>query len=205
MTETIQDLFIDSEALGSYNDFTVFLPHPVMIEDDERCYIRIKDLQILNSFYNISNDLQNNLLSIIKTNRTYSRSITGTPEAYFVDTNLFQTAGADIHKPILPSIWDGTAHTEKLVPNAGDYTIKLYDATITTTNASVAPASAKLSNIFRSTIGTNWMTFNPTDYIVYYNKTIPTNSRFIYDLTFTVENVVMAPPSGTVYITLKIS
>ena len=204
MTETVQDLFIDSEATGFYNNFDIHLPHPVIVNDDEKAYVRLKDFMMLNSTYNISNDLQNNLLSIIKTNRTYSRSIIGTPEAYFVDTNLFNTAGANIHKPILNVIWDSNSHTETLVPNAGDYTIKLYDATIITTNTSVEPASAKLSNIFRSTIGTNWMTFNPTDYFVYYNKTTPTNSRFIYDLTFTIENVVMAPAAETVYITLKI-
>jgi hypothetical protein len=48
------------------------------------------------------------------------------------------------------------------------------------------------------------MTFNPTDYIIYYNKTTPTNSRFIDNMTFTIENVVGTPPSGVVYVSLKI-
>ena len=202
--ETIQDLFIDSEATGSHGDFTVYMPYPIIVNDDEKAYIRIKDFQQLNSIYNISTDLENNLLSIIKTDRTYARTASGSTVGYVNDTDLFQTAGGNIHKPILNSVWDGTLHTETITPNAGDYTIKLYDATITTTNTNVLPANSKISNIFRSTIGTNFMTFNPTDYFVFYNKTTPTNSRFIYDMTFTIENVVMSAPSGTVFITLKI-
>ena len=204
MTEIVQDLFIDSEGLGSYNDFTIHLPHPVIISDDEKCYIRIKDFTQLNSTYNISNDLQNNLLSIIQTNRTYSRTPSGTEVPYFIHTNLFQTAGANINKPILNSLWDGTLHTETITPNAGDYTIKLYDATITTTNTNVLPANSKFSNIFRSTLDTNFMTFNPTDYFVYYNKTTPTNSRYVFNGIFSIQNVVMTAPAGAVYITLKI-
>jgi len=204
MSEVVQDIYIDTESLGSYNDFTAYLLHPIIVSDDERCYIRLKDFNILNSCYNISNDLQNNTLQVIKTSRTYARTKTGTPESYFVDTNLFQTAGANIHKPILNVAHDGTAHTETISPNAGDYTIKLYDATITTTNASVAPANAKLSNIFTVGIGTATMTFNNTDYIVYYNKTTPTSSRFIYDLNFTIANVAGTAPANSVFITLKI-
>ena len=204
MSETIQDLYIDTESLGSYNDFNVYLPHPVVVEPDEKVYIRLRDFQMLNSCYNISNDLQNNTLQIIKTSRTFTRSITGTSEAYFNNTDLFYTSGANINKPLLNPVWDGVAHTETITPNAGDYTIRLYDNTITTTNASVPIANAKLSNIFRPTISTNYMTFNPTDYIIYYNKTTPTNSRFIDNMTFTIENVVGTPPSGVVYVSLKI-
>ena len=40
MSETIQDIYIDSESLGSYADFTVYMPFPVIVEDDEKAYIR---------------------------------------------------------------------------------------------------------------------------------------------------------------------
>ena len=204
MTETIQDIYIDTEALGSYNNFDVYLPHPIVVAEDEKAYIRMKDFQTLNSCYNISNDLNNNTLQIIKTSRTFSRSASGTPVSYITDTDLFQTAGANIHKPILNVAHDGTAHTETITPNAGDYSIRLYDATITTTNANVVPANAKLSNIFTTGIGTATMAFNNTDYIVYYNKTTPTSGRYIYDLNYTIANVAGTAPPGSVFMTLKI-
>ena len=203
MSETTQDLFIDSESLGSYNNFDIHLPHPVIVEDDEKCYIRLKDFNQLNSTYNVSNDLQNNTLGIIQTNRTYSRAPTGTAVAYFNHTDLFQQSGANIHKPILNSTNDGIAHNETLTPNAGDYSIKLYDATITT-SGSITPANSKFSNIFRNTIGTNYMTFNPDDYLVFYNKTAPTSGRFIDQLTFSIENVISTAPPDPVYITFKV-
>ena len=125
MEETVHSLYIDSESLGSYNNFDVHLPMPIIVEDDERCYIRLKDYQQLNSFYNISNDLQNNTFSILHTIRTYSRTpIVGSVQ-YFIDTNLFQTSGGNIYKPILNSVNDSVAHTEALIPNSGNFTIKL--------------------------------------------------------------------------------
>lgn len=205
--ETIQDIYIDSESLGTYNDFTVYMPFPIIVNDDEKAYVRLKDFMMLNSTYNISNDLQNNLLSIIQTNRSYSREPVGDPIPYFIHTNMFQQSGGNINKPILNSTNNGTLHTETLTPNAGDYTVMLYDSTITTTGT-VIPANSKFSNIFRdgvADISTNYMTFNPTDYLVYYNKTTPTSSRYIYDLTFCITNVPVSPaPTETVYITMKI-
>jgi hypothetical protein len=204
MTEIVQDIYVDSESLGSYNDFNIYLPYPVVVAEDEKAYIRIKDFQQLNSCYNISNDLQNNNLQIIKTSRTFARTVSGTPVSYITDTNLFQTAGANIHKPILNVVHDGVAHTETITPNAGDYTIRLYDDTITTTNNNVIPANAKLNNIFTVGIGNATMTFNSTDYIIYYNKTTPTSGRFVYDLNYTIANVVGTAPANPVFMTLKI-
>lgn len=205
MTEIVQDLFIDSESVGSYNDFTIYLPHPVIVEEEEKCYIRLKDFQMLNSTYNISNDLQNNLLSIIRTDRTYSRTPSGTAVEYFNPTDLFNTSGTYIYKPRTNPAWDGVLHTETITPAAGDYSIKLYDPTITTTYANAPITSVKLSNIFNTTMTTNYMTFNPDDYLVFYNFTTPTSGRFIDSMTFTLENVpsVFTPPE-TIYVSLKI-
>lgn len=187
MTETVQDIYCDSESLGSYNDFTVFLPHPVIIEEDEKCYIRLKDFQMLNSCYNISSDLQNNTFTILHTTRTYNRTpIVGSVE-YFTDTDLFQTAGGDIHKPILNSTNDGLAHTETLTPNAGNFTIKLYDSTIITSGA-VIPPNSKFMNIFNTGLTTAFMAFNATDYLVYYNPNALTESRFVSSCEVVVEN-----------------
>lgn len=207
MTETIQDLYIDTESIGSYNDFTIHLDHPVIIGEDEKCYIRIKDFQQLNSTYNISNDLQNNLLSIIQTDRTYSRTPSGTAVGYFNHTDMFQQSGGNVNKPILNSTNDATTHTETLTPNAGDYTIKLYDPTITT-SGSIIPSSSKFSNIFKQTItnaDTAYMSFNPDDYLIFYNKTTPTSSRYIDAMTFSLQNVIEGTaPTNNVYISLKI-
>lgn len=210
MTETTLDLYIDSEALGSYNDFTAYLPHPVLVEDDERCYIRLKDYQQLNSCYNISSDLQNNTYSILHTTRSYSRTPTGEDTRYFTDTNLFNTSGGNIYKPILNSVNDGVAHTETLTPNAGNFTIKLYDSTITTSSV-VLPANSKFVNIFSPTpspayLTTRFMGLSNTDYLVYYNATTPTESRFVKSIDVVIENVAapLTPESNVITITAKV-
>lgn len=205
MTETVQDLYIDTESLGSYNDFTVFLPHPVIIEEDERCYIRLKDFQMLNSCYNISNDLQNNTFTILHTTRTYNRTPIAGSVGYITDTDLFQTAGGDIYKPILNSTNDGVAHTETLIANAGNFTIKLYDSTIIT-SGTLTPANSKFMNIFNTGISTAFMTFSNTDYLVYYNSTTPTESRFVSSCEVVVENyaLIATAPTSPVSITVQI-
>jgi hypothetical protein len=205
MTST-QDLFIDSESTGSYNNFDIHLPHPIIIEEDEKAYICLKDFQQLNSIYNISSDLQNNTFGIVKTERTYFRTPSGTPVAYFNNTDLFSTTGIYTDYPITNPAWDGVAHTETITPNAGDYTIRLYDPTITTTYANAPITSVKLRNIFRPTAETNYTTFAPDDYIIYYNKTTPTSGRFMDDMTFSIMNVASAlnNPTNAVYITLKL-
>ena len=197
---TTQDLYIDSDSLGSYNNFDVILPHPIIVEPDEKAYICLKDFQILNSMYNISSDLQNNTFTILHTTRTYTRTpIAGSVE-YFTDTNLFQTSGANIYKPILNGINDGVAHTETLTPNAGNFTLKLYDSTITTSTA-VIPANSKFMNIFNTGISTAFMAFNATDYLVYYNAITPTESRFVSSIEVVVENFVFASaPTATIFI-----
>lgn len=182
-----QDIYVDSESLGSYNDFTTYLPHPIIVEDDEKAYICLKDFQMLNSCYNISNDLQNNTFTMLHTTRTYNRTpIVGSVE-YFTDTNLFQTAGENIYKPILNSTNDGTAHTETLTPNTGNFTIRLYDSTITTSGV-VIPANSKFMNIFNTGLTTAFMAFNSTDYLVYYNPNVLTESRFVSSCEVVVEN-----------------
>lgn len=184
---TTQDIYVDSESLGSYNDFTTYLPHPIIVEDDEKAYICLKDFQMLNSCYNISSDLQNNTFTMLHTTRTYDRTpIVGSVE-YFTDTNLFQTTGGNIHKPILNSINDGTAHTETLIPNTGNFTIRLYDSTITTSGV-VIPANSKFMNIFNTGLTTAFMAFNATDYLVYYNPNVLTESRFVSSCEVVVEN-----------------
>jgi hypothetical protein len=200
------DLFIDSEALGIHNDFIAYMPHPITVSDDERAYICLKDFNMLNSIYNVSSDLENNTFGIIKTARTYSRSPSGSPVAYFLNTDLFNTTGTYTDYPITNPAWDGVAHTETVTPSAGDYTIRLYDPTITTTYANAPVTSVKLRNIFRPTAEANYTTFGPDDYIVYYNKTTPTSGRFMNDMTFSIMNVASAinNPTSAVIITLKL-
>jgi hypothetical protein len=187
---TTQDIYIDSESLGSYNNFDVILPHPIIISENEKAYICLKDFQMLNSMYNISSDLQNNTFTILHTTRTYNRTPTGNNIDYFVDTNLFRTANPNIRKPILNSINDGIAHTETLTANAGNFTIKLYDSTITT-SGEVIPANSKFSNIFNTGLTTAFMSFAPTDYLVYYNYNDLTESRFAYGCEVVVENITI--------------
>jgi hypothetical protein len=190
MSDTILDLYIDSESLGSYNNFDVILPMPVIVDDDERCYIRLKEFQMLNSMYNISSDLQNNTFSILQTSRTYTRTATGATIDYFIDDDLFKITIPNLHKPLLNSINNGIAHTETLTANAGDFTIKLYDSTITTSGA-VLPTNSKFMNIFNTGLSTAFMTFNSTDYLVFYNFNNLTESRFAFNCEVVLENVII--------------
>ena len=207
---TTQDLYIDSDALGSYNNFDVILPHPVIVEPDEKAYICLKDFQMLNSMYNISSDLQNNTFTILHTTRTYTRTASGTEVSYFVDTNLFNSSGGNIYKPILNSVNDGVAHTETLTPNAGNITLKLYDSTITTSSI-VLPANSKFMNIFSPTpspayLSTRFMSLSNTDYIMYYNTTTPNDSRFVKSVDIVIENVAspLTPEINAITITAKV-
>jgi plastocyanin len=196
---------LDSDSVGSYNNFDIYLPMPIIVEDDEKAYIRLKDFQMLNSCYNISSDLQNNTFTIQHTTRTYTRTpIAGSVE-YFTDTNLFQTAGGNIYKPILNSVNDGVAHTETLTQNAGNFTIKLYDSTIIT-SGTITPANSKFMNIFNATTSTAFMTFNATDYLVYYNATTPTESRFVSSCEVVLENYALTStaPTTTVYVGIQV-
>jgi hypothetical protein len=204
------DIYIDSESLGSYNDFIVYLPYPIEVGEEERAYIRLKDYQQLNSFYNISNDLQNNTFTILHTTRTYNRTASGADTRYIIDTNLFQTSGGNIYKPILNSVQDALLKTETLTPNAGNFTIKLYDSTINASGV-VIPANSKFMNIFSPTpspayLTTRFMAFSNTDYLVYYNAITPTESRFVKSIDVVIENVAapLTPESNTITITVKV-
>lgn len=206
MDETIQDLYVDTESLSSFNNFDVILPMPIIVRDDEKCYIRLKEFQQLNSCYNISSDLQNNTLSIKHTIRTYTRSPSGLDTPYFDDTNLFRTANPNIHKPILNSTQDALAKTETLVANGGSYSIKLYDTTITTTGI-VLYENSKFQNIFDTSLSTAFMTFSNTDYLVYFNSASPTDSTFVISCEFNIQNniITIDAPTTPVYITTKVS
>jgi hypothetical protein len=47
-------------------------------------------------------------------------------------------------------------------------------------------------NIFNTGLSTAFMTFNATDYLVYYNSITPTESRFVSNCEIVVENVIIA-------------
>jgi hypothetical protein len=120
-------------------------------------------------------------------------------------SNLFQTAGANIYKPI-NSVNDGVAHTETLTPNAENIALKLYDSTITT-SGTVLPINSRFMNIFSpTTSSTRFMTFYDTDYLVYYNAITPTESRFVKSIEVVIENVASpsTPENNTVTITAKV-
>ena len=204
MTAT-HDLYIDTEALGSYNDFSVFLPHPIILEEDENAFICLKDFQSLNSMYNISSDLQNNTFTILHTTRTYTRTPVVGSVPYIDDVDIFQQAGGNIYKPILNSVNDLIAHTETLIPNANAFTIKLYDSTITT-SGSVIPANSKFQNIFDTSLSSAFMTFTNTDYLVYYNYNNPTDSRFVSSCEVVLENyaLIATAPTTTVYVGIQV-
>ena len=120
-------------------------------------------------------------------------------------SNLFQTTGANIYKPI-NSVNDGVAHTETLTQNIENLTLKLYDNNITT-SGTVLPENSKFMNIFSQTpSSTRFMTFSDTDYLVYYNAITPTESRFVKSIEVVIVNVAspLTPENNTITITAKV-
>lgn len=123
-------------------------------------------------------------------------------------SNLFQTAGVNIYKPILNSMNNGVTQTETITQPAENSALILYDNTITV-SGEVLRENSKFINIFsqQTPLSTRFMMFSDTDYLIYYkanNK--PTERRFVKSVEVVIENVASptTPENNTVNIAVKV-
>jgi len=81
------------------NYIDVKLPYPIIAEEDEKLYLEIKDIQYVNNLYNVSQYLQNNIISLIKTYYVYD------------NVNVTSSAGNEVNIDLLNEFYDMTLQT----------------------------------------------------------------------------------------------
>jgi hypothetical protein len=122
-------------------------------------------------------------------------------------SNLFQTTGVNIDKPILNSMNNGVAQTETITQNEDNSVLILYDNTITV-SGEVLRENSKFINIFsqQTPLSTRFMMFSHTDYIIYYKANRPNERRFVKSVEVIIENVASpsTPENNTVTIAVKV-
>ena len=111
----IYPFYIDKRLNCKTNEnIDVKLLYPIIANDDESLYIEIKDIQYVNNLYNVSQYLQNNIITLNKTYRTYDI------------VNITGVGGNETIINIADDIYDSTLSTlEKYKEN----TILNYDTT----------------------------------------------------------------------------
>jgi len=68
----IYPFYIDKRLNCKNNEYIdVKLPYPIIANDNENLYIQINNIQYVNNLYNVSQYLQNNIITLNKTYRTY--------------------------------------------------------------------------------------------------------------------------------------
>jgi hypothetical protein len=81
------------------NYIDVKLPYPIIAEEDEKLYLEINNIQYVNNLYNISQYLQNNIISLIKTYYVYDI------------VNVTSSAGSEVNIDLLNEFYDMTLQT----------------------------------------------------------------------------------------------
>ena len=81
------------------NYIDIKLPYPIIADEDEKLYLEIKDIQYVNNLYNVSQYLQNNIVSLIKTYYVYDI------------VNITSSAGNEINMDLLNEFYDMTLQT----------------------------------------------------------------------------------------------
>jgi len=81
----------------NYIDVKLF--YPIIAEEDEKLYLEINNIQYVNNLYNVSQYLQNNIISLIKTYYIYDQ------------VNVTSSAGNEINIDLLNEFYDITLQT----------------------------------------------------------------------------------------------
>jgi len=78
----------------NYIDVKLF--YPIIAEEDEKLYLEINNIQYVNNLYNVSQYLQNNIISLIKTYYVYD------------NVNVTSSAGNEVNIDLLNEFYDMT-------------------------------------------------------------------------------------------------
>ena len=97
----IYPFYIDKRLNSQTNNYIdIKLPYPIIAEQNEELYIQINNIQYVNNLYNVSQYLQNNIITLNKTYRTYDIvNITGVAG----NETIIDIAG-DLYDPTLTTL-----------------------------------------------------------------------------------------------------
>lgn len=111
----IYPFYIDKRLNCKNNEYIdVKLPYPIIANDNENLYIQINNIQYVNNLYNVSQYLQNNIITLNKTYRTYDI------------VNITGQAGNEITINIADDLYDPTLTTLEKYKSS---TVLNYDTT----------------------------------------------------------------------------
>lgn len=109
----IYPFYIDKRLNSQTKNYIdIKLPYPIIAEQNEELYIQINNIQYVNNLYNVSQYLQNNIISLIKTYYIYDQ------------VNVTSSAGNEINIDLLNEFYDMTLQS---VDKLKDTTTQTFD------------------------------------------------------------------------------
>jgi hypothetical protein len=190
------DFYVDSSTYENPSNFNIVLPHPINIKEESRAYITMKNFTMLNSIYNISDDLMNNTFAIRASRKSYLKVKSGTLIKMFDSSIFFQTTtGTHQHHPLagIISHIDGEDLEILTTPT---YTMYFRSTNITASNTNVSQNASIIRNIFDEDIinTTHYMRWFVDSYLIIKKNSPVTNGDFLGSIL--VERYYTKPGSG---------
>jgi len=109
----IYPFYIDKRLNSQTKNYIdIKLPYPIIAEQNEELYIQINNIQYVNNLYNVSQYLQNNIISLIKTYYVYDQ------------VNVTSSAGNETNIDLLNEFYDMTLQS---VDKLKDTTTQTFD------------------------------------------------------------------------------
>lgn len=180
----IYPFYIDKRLNCKNNEYIdVKLPYPIIANDNENLYIQINNIQYVNNLYNVSQYLQNNIITLNKTYRTYDIvNITGQ-----AGNETIINIADDLYDPTLTTLekykestvlnYDTTNNIFKISNTKYDMEYKT-DTLINNNDPFIIPIGIAVNhynNIFINN-SNNALNFKPTShYIIFSNKSAGTD------------------------------
>ena len=180
MNTNTTDFYIDSSTYDNPSNFIVALPHPINVKEESKAYITMKNFNMLNSIYNISQDLLNNTFAIKASRKSYLKVKSGTLVKLFDSTIFFQTSGTYQYHPLAGIISQIDGQDLEILTTS-TYTMYFKSTNITATNTNVSQNASIIRNIFDEDIvnTTHYMKWFVDSYLIIKKNSPITNGDFI--------------------------
>jgi hypothetical protein len=181
MNTNTTDFYIDSSTYENPSNFNITLPHPINVKKEGKAYITMKNFNMLNSIYNISQDLLNNTFAIKASRKSYLKVKSGTLVKLFDSAIFFETAsGTHQHHP-LAGIISHVDGQDLEILTTPTYTMYFKSTNITATNTNVSQSASIIRNIFDEDIvnTTHYMRWFVDSYLIIKKNSPITNGDFI--------------------------
>lgn len=183
MNTSTTDFYIDSSTYENPSNFIVSLPHPINIIETDNAYITIKNFTALNSIYNISEDLVNNIFQIKATRKSYIKTKSGDFIYLFNQSIFFQQINPNIYHP-LAGIISWANQTETLTTTT--YNMYFKTSIIQSVNTNVSQTDSIIRNIFDENVvnTTNYMRWKIDSSLIVKKNTSIFNGDFLGYIIF---------------------